>query len=496
MAQDNIFTQKLGEPVANDNFSLTSADGNILLKDSQLIDKLARFDRERIPERVVHAKGWGAHGEFTVTNDVSRYTIAKVFNRVGKKTKVLARFSTVAGGRDSADTVRDPRGFAVKFYTEDGILDIVGNNTPVFFIRDPIKFPDFIHSQKKNPRTNLTDPNAQWDFLSLTPESINQVTVVFSDRGIPYGFRFMDGFGTDTFVWYNAKGNYNFVKYHFISQQGLKYLPAAEAEKIAGENPDFAGEDLRDAISKGNFPSWKLYVQIMSPKQAETYRFDPFDTTKTWYEEDFPLIEVGMMTLNRNPLNFFNEVEQAAFCPANMVPGIAPSQDKMLQGRLFAYRDTQRYRLGTNFQRVAVNAPTNEVFNYERDGDLARNPNDPVNYYPNSMQKVTFTRDAEAPPQEIYGEIKRHVVPIKDIDFVQAGDRYRAMDEGERTRLIDNICASLSQAEKRIQYRQTALFLKADPEYGKRIAEKLRLNIREVYKLSRMSQAEREYATR
>lgn len=496
MAQDNIFTQNLGEPVANDNFSLTSADGNILLKDSQLIDKLARFDRERIPERVVHAKGWGAHGEFTVTGDVSRYTLAKVFNRVGKKTKVLVRFSTVAGGRDSADTVRDPRGFAVKFYTEDGILDIVGNNTPVFFIRDPMKFPDFIHSQKKNPRTNLTDPNAQWDFLSLTPESINQVTILFSDQGIPYGFRFMDGFGTDTFVWYNAKGSYNFVKYHFISQQGLKYIPAEEAEKIAGENPDFAGEDLRDAIAKGKFPSWKLYVQIMSPEQAETYRFDPFDTTKTWYEEDFPLIEVGVMTLNRNPLNFFNEVEQAAFCPANMVPGTAPSQDKMLQGRLFAYRDTQRYRLGVNFQRVAVNAPTSEVFNYERDGDLARNPNDPVNYYPNSMQKVTFTRDAEAPPQEIYGEIKRHVVQIKDIDFVQAGDRYRAMDEGERTRLIDNICASLSQAEKRIQYRQTALFLKADAEYGKRIAEKLRLNIREVYKLSRMSQAEREYATR
>lgn len=496
MAQDNIFTQKLGEPVANDNFSLTSTDGNILLKDSQLIDKLARFDRERIPERVVHAKGWGAHGEFTVTGDVSRYTLAKVFNRVGKKTKVLVRFSTVAGGRDSADTVRDPRGFAVKFYTEDGILDIVGNNTPVFFIRDPMKFPDFIHSQKKNPRTNLTDPNAQWDFLSLTPESINQVTIIFSDQGIPYGFRFMDGFGTNTFVWYNAKGSYNFVKYHFISQQGLKYIPAEEAEKIAGENPDFAGEDLRDAIAKGKFPSWKLYVQIMSPEQAETYRFDPFDTTKTWYEEDFPLIEVGVMTLNRNPLNFFNEVEQAAFCPANMVPGTAPSQDKMLQGRLFAYRDTQMYRLGVNFQRVAVNAPTSEVFNYERDGGLARNPNDPVNYYPNSMQKVTFTRDAEAPPQEIYGEIKRHVVPIKDIDFVQAGDRYRAMDEGERTRLIDNICASLSQAEKRIQYRQTALFLKADAEYGKRIAEKLRLNIREVYKLSRMSQAEREYATR
>ena len=276
----------------------------------------------------------------------------------------------------------------------------------------------------------------------------------------------------------------------------MKYIPAEEAEKIAGENPDFAGEDLRDAIAKGNFPSWKLYVQIMSPEQAESYRFDPFDTTKTWYEEDFPLIEVGVMTLNRNPLNFFNEVEQAAFCPANMVPGTAPSQDKMLQGRLFAYRDTQRYRLGVNFQRVAVNAPTSEVFNYERDGDLARNPNDPINYYPNSMQKVTFTRDAEAPPQEIYGEIKRHVVPIKDIDFVQAGDRYRAMDEGERTRLIDNICASLKQAEKRIQYRQTALFLKADPEYGKRVAEKLNLNIREVYKLSRMSQAEREYATR
>ncbi len=491
----NRMTRMTGEPVSDDNFSVTDETGRIPIEDSYLIDKLAHFNRERIPERVVHAKGWGAHGEFIATKDMSRYTTAKLFGKVGKKTEVLVRFSTVAGGRESADTVRDPRGFAVKFYTEDGNLDIVGNNTPVFFIRDPIKFPDFIHSQKKNPRTNLTDPNAQWDFLSLTPESLNQVTVLYSDQGIPYGFRYMDGFGTNTFTWYNAKGECKLIKYHFISEQGIKNIQPDEAEKLAGESPDFAGEDLQKAIARKEYPSWRLKIQMMSKEQAETYRFDPFDTTKTWYEEDFPLIEIGRMTLNRNPLNFFNEIEQAAFCPANLVPGTGPSQDKMLQARMFAYADTQRYRLGVNQTRIGVNAPKNAVFNYERDGHLAKNPTDTINYYPNSEQRVSFMQGAESPCGTATGKIKRHAQEIADIDFVQPGDRYRAMTKDEQTRLVKNISDSLSKAERRIQYRQTALFLKADEDYGRGVAESLKLNMSEVKRLSLMTQKERVYAT-
>ena len=492
----NTMTRTFGGDISQDNFSLTSSDGRILLQDTYLIEKLAHFNRERIPERVVHAKGWGAHGEFILTHDMSKYTLAKIFTNVGKRTEMLARFSTVAGGRESSDTARDPRGFALKFYTDDGILDIVGNNTPVFFIRDPIKFPDFIHSQKKNPVNNLVDYNAQWDFLSLTPESLNQVTILFSDQGTPYGFRFMDGFGTNTFTWYNAKGEYFFVKYHFISEQGIKNFTAEEAEQVGGENPDFSGKDLFTAIEKGDFPSWVMKVQIMTPEQAKNYRFDPFDTTKTWYEEDFPLIEVGKFTLNRNPKNFFNEIEQAAFCPANMVPGIGPSQDKMLQGRMFAYSDTQRHRLGTNFQRIVVNMPKSEVFNYQVDGALADNTNNPINYYPNSMQPVNFNPVAEEPPQAIFGVIDRHIVEIKDIDFVQPGDRYRAFNEEEKEHLISNICASLKNAEKRIQYRQCALFYKADKDYGTRVANCLSLNLAQVVRLSKMSEAERAYATR
>ncbi len=492
---DNLFTKRLGEPVQTDQVSESDAEGNILLRDSVLIDKLSAFDRERIPERVVHAKGWGAHGEFVPTRDMSGYTLAGLFTKVGKKFRVLVRFSTVAGGRDSADTVRDPRGFAVKFYTDEGIHDIVCNNTPVFFIRDPMKFPDFIHSQKKNPQTNLTDPNAQWDFLSLTPESLNQVTVLFSDQGIPYGFRFMDGFGTNTFSWYNQSGDYVYIKYHFLSEQGLKNLDPDEAARIAGENPDFAGEDLRNAIARGDYPSWRVAVQIMTPQQAKTYRFDPFDTTKTWYESDFPLIEIGRLTLNRNPGNFFNEIEQAAFCPANMVPGTSASPDKMLQGRMFAYSDAQRYRLGVNFNRVAVNASASPVFNYQRDGDLAENPVNPVNYYPNSMQEVRFSKRVRTVPPGVTAPVTRDVQPIKDIDFVQPRDRFLAMDEAQRSRLMNNIAESLGGAEKRIQYRSAALFYKTEPRYGTGIAERLKLNLREVRRLSELTQKELEYAT-
>ena len=320
--------------------------------------------------------------------------------------------------------------------------------------------------------------------------------MLYSDQGIPYGFRFMDGFGTDTFSWYNSRGEYFYIKYHFISEQGIKNIPADEAKRIAGENPDFAGEDLRKAIDRCDYPSWRVKVQIMTPEQAKKYRFDPFDTTKTWYEEDFPLIEIGRMTLNRNPENFFNEIEQAAFCPGNMVPGTSASPDKMLQGRMIAYSDTQRYRIGVNFDRVPVNSPGTPVFNYQRDGDLAKNPTGSINYYPNSYDEVRFSKRVRNVPPEVTSPVRREAPPIKDIDFVQPRDRYMAFDEGERNRLMDNIAESLGQAAKKIQYRAAALFYKIAPSYGEGVGERLKLNLREVRRLSKLSQKELEYATK
>ncbi|MGZ3382766.1 MAG: catalase, partial [Isosphaeraceae bacterium] len=343
-------TTAFGMPVDNDLNSLTAGTkGPVLIQDVHLLDKLAHFDRERIPERVVHAKGAGAHGYFEVTHDIARHTRAKFLSQVGRRTEVFARFSTVGGERGSADSERDPRGFALKFYTEEGNYDMVGNNTPVFFIRDPLKFPDFIHTQKRDPATNLKDPNMFWDFLSLTPESIHQVTILFSDRGTPRTFRHMNGFSSHTYMWYDEKGEYRWVKYHFKTEQGIENFTGEEAERMRGADPDCVTRDLHEAISKGDYPSWRLEVQIMTPEQAKSYRFDPFDITKVWPHADFPPMNVGRLVLNRNPENYFAEVEQAAFSPGNFVPGIGPSPDKMLQGRLFSYHDTHLHRLGPNY---------------------------------------------------------------------------------------------------------------------------------------------------
>jgi catalase len=448
-----------------------------LFEDHHLIEKLAHFDRERIPERVVHAKGSGAFGYFEVLADVSRWTKAKFLDRVGKRTEIFMRFSTVAGEKGSADTVRDPRGFAIKFYTEDGNYDLVGNNTPVFFIRDPLKFPDFIHSQKRDPYTNIQEPENVWDFFSLSPEATHQFTILFSDRGIPLTFRNMDGFGSHTFQWVNANGEVFWVKYHFKTDQGIKCFTALEAARTAGADADFHQRDLLRAIDRGEYPSWTLKMQIMPAAEAARYRFNPFDVTKVWPHRDYPLTTVGRIVLNRNPENYFAEVEQAAFNPAHFVPGIGPSPDKMLQGRLFSYGDTHRYRLGANHVHLPINRPhAAGVDNYSRDGAMRIDGNNgrAKNYEPNSFNGPVQTGKPLWAPIEVSGMTGNHA-PVHhrdDNDFVQAGNLYRLMSEPEKQRLVGNIAASLSQVSRKdIIDRSIANFRNADAEYGNRVAE-------------------------
>jgi catalase len=501
MAKDKkTLTTGFGMPVDNDLNTLTAGlKGPALIQDVHLTEKLAHFDRERIPERVVHAKGAGAHGFFEVTGDVTKFTRAKFLSEVGKRTEVFARFSTVGGERGSADSERDPRGFAIKFYTEEGNYDMVGNNTPVFFIRDPMKFPDFIHTQKRNPATNLKDADMFWDFLSLTPESIHQVTVLFSDRGTPRTFRHMNGYSSHTYMWYNKKGDYVWVQYHFKTEQGIQNFTGEEAARMRGIDPDCAIRDLQDAIARGEFPSWRLEVQIMTPEQAKTYRFDPFDITKVWPHADFPPLTIGRMVLNRNPENYFAEVEQAAFSPGNFVPGIGPSPDKMLQGRLFSYHDTHRHRLGPNYHLLPVNAPkAARMTSYQRDGAMRLDDNGGggPNYWPNSFGGPDPDPEMAPPAIDIAGMAARHAYVLGDVDFVQAGALYRkVMTEEDRAHLVGNIVGHLKNAQKRLQLRQAALFTKADPEYGERVAKGLGLDVGQVKKLAAMSQEDRVRAT-
>jgi catalase len=476
----NNLTTSWGAPVGDNQNSMTAGSrGPTLIQDVHLLEKLAHFNRERVPERVVHAKGAGAHGYFEVTNDVSAYTKAAFLSEVGKRTPLFARFSTVAGENGSADTVRDPRGFAVKFYTEEGNYDLVGNNTPVFFIRDAIKFPDFIHTQKRDPRTHLKNPTAVWDFWSLSPESLHQVSILMSDRGIPATLRHMHGFGSHTFKWVNAEGDGVWVKYHFKTEQGVKNLSPDVAAKLAGENPDYHTEDLFNAIEKGDFPSWKLYVQIMPLEDADTYRFDPFDVTKVWSQKDYPLIEVGRMVLDRNPENYFAEVEQATFSPGTLVPGIDVSPDKMLQGRLFAYSDAHRYRVGANHQALPINRPRNEVNNYQRDGQMRFDDNGgrSVYYEPNSFGGPTESQENKQAAYPVSG-VADSVAYDHNDHYTQAGDLYRLLSEDERTRLVANIVEAMKPVEKEeIKLRQIQHFYKADPEYGTRIADGLGLSV-------------------
>lgn len=469
---NGFMTDSLGRPIPNDNNSLTvSRNGPTLLEDVQQIDKLAHFNRERIPERVVHAKGAGAFGCFKPYQSMSRYTMADFLQSSDTVTKVFVRFSTVIGSKGSADTVRDPRGFAVKFYTKQGIYDIVGNDLPVFFIRDSIKFPDVIHSLKPSPDTNLTDPQRFWDFVSLSPEATHMIAWLYSDRGTIKDYAHVDGFGVNTYVWVNRSGERFYIKYHFKTMMGIETISRQEAQKLAGENPNIAVQNLFEHIKCGNYPRYELCVQMMRPCDADSLRFDPLDDTKTWPENQFPLYKVGMMTLNENPVNFFAQVEQAAFCPGNIVPGIEFSADKMLQGRSFGYLDTQRYRIGSNFAELPVNRSISPVDNNQRDGSMTYeiNPN-PINYSPNSLNN-NFPRPANIPvppPTFVQGRIVRQSI-AKEENFYQAGERYRSLSECEQDVLSDNIAAELYLCKPDIVTRVLSYFSEADRDWANNV---------------------------
>lgn len=466
-------TTASGIPVADNQNALTAGPrGSILLQDFHLIEKLQHFNRERIPERVVHAKGSGAYGTFTVTHDISRYTKAKLFEAVGKQTEVFVRFSTVGGERGSADTERDPRGFAIRFYTEEGNWDLTGNNTPMFFIKDPIKFPDFVHTQKRDPQTNLKSPTMMWDFWSRAPESLHQVTMLFSDRGTPDGYRHMDGFGSHTFSLINAAGERVWVKWHLKTRQGIQNLSAAEAVRLAGADPDYAQRDLYNAIAREDFPRWQVYIQVMTESERLNWEkktgWNAFDLTKVWPHGDFPRIPVGMMELNRNPANYHAEVEQAAFSPANVVPGMGYSPDKMLQGRLFAYHDAQLYRVGTNHQHLPVNRPRCPFHNQQRDGAMViDNGGAQANYMPVEAQGSAPQGMGHGDPGwPLEGVAARYDARGQEDDYTQAGNLFRLMSVQERHNLFNNIAGPLSQVSNEIQARQLAHFDKADPAYG------------------------------
>jgi catalase len=483
MSEHKTMTTATGIPVGDNQNSLTAGPrGPVLMQDFHLVEKMAHFNRERIPERVVHAKGSGAHGHFAVTHDITRYTKASVFSTVGKKTEVFVRFSTVGGEKGSADTVRDPRGFAVKFYTEEGNWDITGNNTPVFFLRDPLKFSDFIHTQKRDPQTNLKSATMMWDFWSLSPESLHQVTILFSDRGIPDGYPHMHGFGSHTFSFINAANERFWVKFHFKTCQGIQNLSVSRAAELAGSDPDYAQRDLFDAIARGDFPKWRFYVQIMPEVEAETYHLNPFDLTKVWPHRDYPLIEAGEMVLDRNPVNYFAEVEQAAFSPANVAPGVGFSPDKMLQGRILSYADAHRYRLGVNFESLPINRPRCPVRTYHRDGSLRFDDNGGAapNYEPNSFGGPKQDARFLEPPLKISGDAAHYDHREGNDDYTQAGNLFRLLPADERQRLIDNIAGSMTGIDQKIQIRQLAHFFKADPAYGAGVAKGLGIRPEQV----------------
>ncbi len=477
-------TTDAGIPAPSDDDSLTvGRDGPILLQDHYLIQKMSQFNRERVPERVVHAKGGGAHGFFEVTADASAWTKADFLKSKGKKTPVFVRFSTVAGELGSADTARDPRGFAIKFYTEEGNYDLVGNNTPIFFIRDPSKFSDFIHSQKRLPDTHLRDGTMQWDFWSLRPEAMHQVTFLMTDRGTPRNWRHMNGFGSHTFMWVNAGGHRFWVKYHFKTEQGIQNFTDSEAKAMASEDPDFHIRDLYESIARHEEPVWRLEMQIMPFDDAPDYRFNPFDLTKVWPHDDYPVIPIGRLVLNRNPENYFAEVEQAAFEPANMVPGIGPSPDKMLLGRLFSYPDTHRYRIGTNYLQLPINRPKPPVASYNKDGAMRYEHAgaQPV-YAPNSFNgpAADVERYGQDPGWSVSGEIVRGAYTLHrdDDDYRQAGELVRkVLSDKERDHLVSNVVGHMKPVRRDVQERAVAHWRRVDGGLGDRIAGGLGLGV-------------------
>lgn len=476
MAKRPTLTTTAGIPVGDNQNSLTAGPrGPLLVQDWQLFEKHAHFNRERIPERVVHAKGSAAFGTLTITGDVTAYTKAKVFSAIGKKSECLLRFSTVAGERGAADAERDVRGFALKFYTEEGNWDLVGNNTPVFFVRDPYKFPDFIHTQKRDPKSNLRNPTAMWDFWSLSPESLHQVTILFSDRGIPKTLRHMHGFGSHTYSFINAANERFWVKFHFKSMQGIENLTDAESTRLIGEDRESHQRDLFQAIERGDFPKWRACVQIMPEADAEKTPYNPFDLTKIWPHKDYPLIEFGILELNRNPENYFAEVEQASFSPANVVPGISHSPDKMLQFRIFSYADAHRYRLGVNYESLPVNKPRCPVHSYARDGAMRFDGNDggSVNYEPNSFDGPVEDSRFKEPPLKVSGDADRYDHRAGNDDYTQAGDLFRLMTPAQQASLMDAIAGAMRGVPEPILRRQIGHFAKADSAYGAGVAQRL-----------------------
>jgi len=465
-----------GAPIGMQQAMTAGPRGPVLMQDVQLIEQMQHFNRERIPERPVHAKGSGAYGTFTVTGDITRYTRAKLFEQIGKATETFLRFSTVAGERGAADAERDVRGFALKFYTEEGNWDLVGNNTPVFFVRDPYKFQMFIHTQKRHPQTNLRDMDMQWDFWSLCPESLHQVTILFSDRGIPASYRHLHGFGSHTYSLINVVGQRIWCKFHFKSRQGIRNMADDEATQAIGRDRESHQRDLFDAIERGEYPRWRVCIQIMTQAQADGHQWNPFDLTKVWPQKDFPLIEVGQLELSRNPRNYFAEVEQAAFKPSAFVRGIGPSPDKMLQARLVSYADAHLHRLGVNHHQVPVNQPRCPVMNYIRDGALSTGAYDGrPNYWPNSVSGAPMPDPSYADPAWQLGQtiVNRFDSTVEHDDFTQPGNLYRLFDESHRDRLTTRIAGVLGQARREVQMRQLGHFFRADPDYGRRVAAKL-----------------------
>ncbi|GAN34931.1 MAG: catalase [Candidatus Brocadia sp. AMX2] len=478
-------TTNAGAPVPdNQNVMTAGPRGPMLLQDVWFLEKLAHFDREVIPERRMHAKGSGAYGTFTVTHDISRYTKAKIFSQIGKRTDLFTRFSTVAGERGSADAERDIRGFAVKFYTEEGNWDLVGNNTPVFFLRDPLKFPDLNHAVKRDPRTNLRSAHNNWDFWTSLPEALHQITIVMSDRGIPATYRHMHGFGSHTFSLINARGDRHWVKFHLVCQQGIKNLTDEQAGALIGKDRDSHQRDLYESIERRDFPRWKLFIQTMTEKEAATCPYNPFDLTKVWFHKDFPLIEVGIMELNRNPENYFAEVEQSAFNPANVAPGIGFSPDKMLQGRLFSYGDAQRYRLGVNHHLIPVNASRCPFHSYHRDGAMRVDGNHggTLGYEPNSYGEWKQQQEFAEPPFGLEGSADHWNHRADEDYFSQPGMLFRLMSSEQQEALFSNTARALADTPKEIKIRHIGHCLKADPAYGKGVADAIGISISEILK--------------
>ena len=463
-----VMTTTAGNPISDNQNSMTAGPrGPVLMQDYQLIEKLAHQNRERIPERVVHANGSGAFGILEITEDISKYTKAKVLQK-GEATKMLLRFSTVAGERGAADAERDVRGYALKFYTREGNWDLVGNNTPVFFIRDAYKFPDFIHTQKRHPQTNLRSNTAAWDFWSLSPESLHQVTILMSDRGIPKSYRHVNGYGSHTYSLINASGERFWVKFHFKTLQGIETITNKEAEAIVAKDRESNQRDLFENIQAGNFPKWSFEIQIMTNEEAKNCSFDPFDLTKVWPHGDYPMIKVGTMTLNENPKNYFNEIEQASFSPSNVVPGVSFSPDKMLQARIFSYPDAHRYRVGTHYEMLPVNRPIVDVNTYHADGSMNYEIKEPTDAYyePNSFGGAVEDASFAEPAFETGDMADRYNHRDGNNDFVQVTALFNLMSDNQKEQLFSNIAEAMGGVPRNIVDRQLALFEQVHKDYA------------------------------